>query len=310
MRLLLILILITTTFGAEWPDSSKVNFCLPHTIIAKVGTPVSIYFEGVTLNKNLSKFHFLVICEKGLVDSLTWSYNPIISDTGSYAFKISAYDEMARLVETDSSILIVSKDTFAKNDTTKILMIGNSLTRAGQIAQYLTQLVQTTGSTFKTMGSISINDSIKVEGWSGKTWSWFLSDSTSPMVFRNNSVYNFDYLSYIQKYCPTSPNIVTIELGINDCFYLSIDTCSLTIIDSRINAVFVTAQKMIKKIKEVTPNVKIGVCLLPTPSMRDSVFYKNYPNSNITRWGWKKVQYRLNQRYLNEFANSLGGGYI
>jgi hypothetical protein len=293
---------LASILHAEWPDSSKVNFCLPPVIIAQTGNAISIFFEGITINKNLSRFHFIVSCSKGSYDSLKWSFNPAPSDTGEFDFKISAFDDSAHFVESDSARLRVYPASIQSKDTTNLLMIGNSMTFAGIMSIKLTELMYTTPGPFKTYGTVSINDSVKVEH--GSRWAFFLADG-SPFYLYGI----FDYNLYLQFYFLSQiPNRITIELGINDCFGSATNNTSIESIDNAISKMLISADSLIQQFKAVTPDVKIGVCLIPTPSIYDSAFVSSYPGMNISRWGWKKVHYRIMQNYLNDFGNRNSEG--
>ena len=280
---------------AQWPDSTKVNFILPPKLLSVVGTPIEIFFEDITLNKDISEFDFKVECNKGKFDENHWSFTPSNSDTGKFTFSVNAYDETDKLVESCSTDLYVLPDRFTSTDSIKLLMVGNSITESGDYPKILRNLLRREHLKLSTNGSKFTRDTMYIEGWGGKTWYWFFHDSGSPFIFDNE----FSYSKYLNTYCQTVPNIITMELGINDCFSVNPDTLSL--IDQRITEVFQTANDMITKIKLITPDVKIGLWLTPSANRRDTAFAYLY-GSKMTRWNWKKIQSRLVQRYLSDFS--------
>ena len=290
---------------AQWPDSTKANFILPPKLLAVTGIPIDVYFYDVTLNQDVSKFTIAVECSKGTSDSLHWNFTPSIEDTGNFQFTMKAYNKSNVLVETSTSILSILPDKFSSADTINLLIIGNSLTEFGDYSIILRNLLRMRNVNQTTNGTKITKDSTFTEGWGGKTWYFFLSERDSPFLFGGSGSDHFSYAQYINTYCKAIPNIITIELGYNDCF--SVNPDSLSAIDDRITEVFSDAKEMIRKIKSAAPGVKIGIFLTPTANSRDTAFEYLY-GERMTRWSWKKIQLRLVQRYMSDFGGESALG--
>lgn len=276
----------------SWEDSNKVYLSLPTHIYGTVGTPLNLYYEGVTLNNNLDRFVFEVECEVGSYNSTKWSYCPELG--GTYNFVIKVYLNN-KLIESDTSTIIVSKTNFTVNDTIRFLMIGASITEAGLYAYKLVDYLNST-AIIKTYGSKFTNN-VFLEGHAGKTWKWFYTKS--PFVFDGK----FDYAKYINSICDGyNPNIITLQLGINDVFSLNPD--NVTKINKELDSLVYYSKSIIKEFKQFTPDAKIGIFLIPSPNKNEDAFYLNYKGLQ-SRSGWKKIRHLLNERYRREFQVDL-----
>jgi len=91
------------------------------------------------------------------------------------------------------------------------LVIGNSLTDANV---YPAELYRISGGLLKFIGTRDTGSNSPNEGYSGKTFEWFVSDSCSPFVQYKNG--KFDIKTYLEDNNFNKPNLITIMLGIND----------------------------------------------------------------------------------------------
>ena len=53
--------------------------------------------------------------------------------------------------------------------------------------------------------------------------------------------------------------------------------------------------------RKASPNSDLLVCLTPPPNVRQAAFTANYKD-RYTRWGWKRIQYRLVERQIKQFG--------
>jgi lysophospholipase L1-like esterase len=165
-----------------------------------------------------------------------------------------------------------------------LLMIGDSLTEADTTTEELHTLLDAyTPHKINPIGTVGTSPN-KHEGHGGKTFAWFVGMS-SP--FWDGTRINLQwYLSH--NALGSMIDVVTIQLGINDCF-----TTLMT--STQIAAIITSAKALIDAILNVTygfPNCKIIIALPPICSLTRDGFGANYGNS------YTKQQYMLNIRNL------------
>ena len=128
-------------------------------------------------------------------------------------------------------------------------------------------------------------------------------ESVSGNPFWNAATNQVDYAGYLQKYSLAVPDIVFIQLGVNDTFGLTSDDAVVSFSSSA----FTKLDTLIASIKVANPNVKIAVMTPPTYANQDAFGY-NY-SSNQTAWRAKRniVIYNneLIKRFKNKEANSI-----
>ncbi|WDE16898.1 hypothetical protein KMZ14_04950 [Acinetobacter schindleri] len=128
-------------------------------------------------------------------------------------------------------------------------------------------------------------------------------ESVSGNPFWNAATNQVDYAGYLQKYNLAVPDIVFIQLGVNDTFGLTSDDAVVAFSSSA----FTKLDTLIASIKVANPNVKIAVMTPPTYANQDAFGY-NY-SSNQTAWRAKRniVIYNneLIKRFKNKEANSI-----
>ena len=88
-------------------------------------------------------------------------------------------------------------------------------------------------------------------------------------------------------------------LGINDCFGAPPDNPAA--IDTQIDTMLGHANVLLDAFRKAVPTAEIGICLTTPPNAREAAFQANY-KGRYHRWGWKRIQHRLVQRLIEQFA--------
>lgn len=123
---------------------------------------------------------------------------------------------------------------------------------------------------------------------------------SSPFVFLQEETPTLDVSRYVQESCGgRAPDYVIFLLGINDCFSANPD--DPVALDQHIDRVLASAETLLAAFRKVTPEAELGVCLITPPNTRQMAFEANYQD-RYTRWGWKRIQHRLVERELKQFA--------
>ena len=151
------------------------------------------------------------------------------------------------------------------------------------------------------------------EGYGGWSWARFNSrwepgevqegkTRSSPFLFPDKDrkpALNFERY-FAEKCGGEKPDFVTVLLGINDCFHVNPDDPKA--VEERIDLMFRKAEKFIAALRKASPETELGICLVPAANSRDAAFVANYKD-RYTRWGWRRIQYRLVQRQMEHFRN-------
>ena len=209
------------------------------------------------------------------------------------------------MLEQDSSKIIVTENSISKNDTLRILFIGDSFTLPGVYEKYFKDIyISSTASPIKLVGSNSntlypywgVDNEIYHEGYSGRSWEWFANYLESPFVFDAVGALDFDrYFS--ETLHGEKPDLVVLFMGI--CNMGLTDPYPIEVIDNLISSFFTTT-KMLKLINSLTiklPDAKLGVVLIPPPNERE------YTHTDPDYWERKIMYHRLDQRYEDFFKN-------
>lgn len=229
------------------------------------GSDIRLFLKNI-IKSGFSNYAF----EKdglGIMKSRYIDYAPITVPT-DYFTRINAYDENGN-VKTKYYMPVKAVAQNAKaNNTLKVMMIGDSFIAGGVITSQLVNIAEDGDLTIETIGTISKNvvdsdgqtRSIKIEGRSGwASYDYLHTESFngSTNAFLNDGVFDFSY--YMSSNSLTTPDWVTIQLGVNDTWRPMNGTTTAenikTIIDS---------------IKAYNASIKIGVALVPSPYLGEN----------------------------------------
>lgn len=321
----LVILSALTAWSATAAENLRLT--LPPHSFAVVGQPFSVYFDNLVLTQTPEQYRFEVKLERegkatsgGMHEPRRWTFMPEASHVGQHVLRVEVFDRQNQSLGTASSALhVVAADAGADRKLT-LLIVGDSLTYATQYPNQLAKLLSKPGNpAWKMLGThrpTVAAEGVVHEGYSGWTWQAFASlylekpgldkrRRISPFVFADDrGKPQLDPSRYFDEHFEGQrPDAITILLGINDCFSAPADDPVKT--DERIDAMFKQAEKLLAAMRQAAPNADLAFCLTPPPNVREEAFASNYKN-DYTRWGWKRIQHRLVEREIKQFAGREG----
>ena len=288
---------------------------LPPIIYAVPGVEMNIYFDNIVLVKETDAYQFHVTCDVGKTESKRWVLTPTAGQVGKHALSIEVKAaDGAPLAKTTSILHVVARKA-GSHSNLNLLIIGDSLTHQTQYPNEIARLLSKPNNPqWQMLGTHSPTNAsagVAHEGYGGWSWQRFAShfepnpDGTyrkrsSPFVYKNEKGNpQLDVRRYFKEECGGQrPDVIVIMLGINDCF--SSNPNDPAAINTRVDAMFVHATRLLNALQEAAPDVEIGICLTTPPNSRQQAFQANYQD-RYSRWGWKRIQHHLIQRQISRF---------
>ena len=262
-----------------------IGITLPETIPAVVGHEVNIYFENIVCVDNLENYQVNVICSKGKQQTERWTYVPTEADIGEYPLTIEIYKEF-KLITTNTTKIKVSSKTRNAGANPNVLIIGDSTTANSVTATEINTLFTNDVMDVNLIGTQGTAPALH-EGRSGWTTDRFYSSTDSPFVFNGT----FNFAQYLSTNGLATPDVVIINLGINDSFGANSDEEVLDIAENMISQY----NSIMDNIRNVNPNTIFGICVTIPSGNQDA--FSAY-GSGQTAW-----RYKLNNRLLAKHIN-------
>jgi len=282
---------------------NELQLTLPPHIYCNPHAEISLYYDNVIYNPDSIQYIFRIRRKLGIDHSDKFTFDTGRKSSCHSRFRVKVFDQFGSLVASEKSIVHFNIVKSIPADTTKILIIGNSLTARGiysaKVQSYLSDSLH---FPVKFLGTKASNGGIH-EGYGGKTWEWLAKHGDSPFVIHttdNDSILNFEH--YFTDVIHEAPDVVVIFLGINDCFRA--DTTSIETIDKTIDEMLENTTFFLSRLIDNNPELQIGVCLTPPANDRQEAFRINY-GDKYTQSGWEKIQHRLVQRYIAFFRHNF-----
>ena len=216
LLLIVLLCIINPAWGQQIETETQLT--LPPAVFAVTGVPMNLYFDNVVLTQSPSDCRFVVTCDVGRATEQRWTLTATDEDVGSHPLRVSVYNSDGELIESKSSVLIVTAaDVLPEQKSIRLLIIGDSLTHASAYPNEIARLLSLPGNPKWTMlGTHKPSPAapeVAHEGYGGWTWSRFVThfepkpDNThrkrsSPFVFLNeSSETRLDMPRYFQESC-------------------------------------------------------------------------------------------------------------
>ena len=302
--------------GAE-PSSGSLRTLLPPVIYAVPGVETNIYWDNTVLSETPERYKFNVQCDLGRSESRRWTLLPAAAQVGQHRLTLTVSDAAGKCLGQASTMLQVVKPDAGQGRKLRLLVIGDSLTGATAYPNEIGRLLSLPGNpAWEMLGTHRPNwaaAGVMHEGYGGWTWARFNTHynpdpkappmkRSSPFVFAGaDGKPVLDVSRYFAERCAGRlPDVVTIMLGINDCFGARFDDPKA--MDAQISGTFKQAEILLAALRKAAPAADIGVCLATPPNARESGFEANY-HGKYHRWGWKQIQHRLVERQLSQFGN-------
>lgn len=311
---LLFLVLAPWSPAAAEPRAvGPLRLLLPPVVYAVPGVETNIYWDNVVLTETPEQYRFRAACDVGRSGDRRWTLSATAQDQGDHRLALSVSDSAGRSLGEAHCVLRVVPADAGAGRTLRLLVIGDSLTGATAYPNEIGRLLSLPGNpAWEMLGTHrpgSAGAGVMHEGYGGWTWARFNSyvnpdpeaagrARTSPFVFPDaNGKGVLDMERYFAERCAgRKPDMVTIMLGINDCFAAKPDSP-----DERIDAMFEQADIFLAALRRAAPQADVGLCLTTPPNARESGFEANY-KGKYPRWGWKQIQHRLVERQIAKFG--------
>jgi len=293
---------------------NNVGLLLPPALYAVPGTELNVYFDNIVLVPDIKQLQFDVDCKYGRQDQARWRFTPADKDAGSFPLTIKVYDAASKLLAEATATVYVSPKDSGKGKDISVMLLGASQTAASIYPQELYDLFKKDGMNVKFVGTGSssgfpVKEGIAAhEGRGGWGWARYCTQfedpgeprpvfKSSPFLVRKDGKVVLDFRSYCDRNNNgRAPDYITILLGINDIF--SLDD---TRFDQNLPAIFASADTLINAFREVSPDTKIAIALVPPPAASQDAFGKNY-KCGQTRWQYRKNQHRYNESLIKKFG--------
>ena len=276
-----------------------INIILPEKLYCVVGEELNIYFDNI-LNVDYKEVDIDVTCSKG--QQFDRFYRLSADAIGDFDISISVAKN-GKIVCATSTIIVTNANTSNEKDV-KVLVIGDSTTNGGVVINKLYNNAVNKRVSVTALGTRG-DGAYKHEGRSGWTANYYANlqtDGTYTNAFYNPESSGFDFWYYRTHNSIDRPDMVIINLGINDVFSATNDEELLTMIDSYVSNV----ELMIARIKADSPNCKIGIATTIPPNYSQDSFGKSY-ECGQTRKRYKKNNYELVSRIISKYENRESG---
>jgi hypothetical protein len=306
--------------SAAAAEQSSLRLTLPPAWYGVPGVPMSLYYDNVVLTETPENYRFEVTCDIGKSEARRWTVTPADKDVGQHGIVVVVKDAQGKELQRAKTVLQVVPRNAGANRNLRLMIVGDSLTAATIYPNEIGHLLSTPGNPKWTMlgthKPASVKPGVVHEGYGGWTWAAFLSryDATlghkldekgkrlsSPFLFpAADGKPTLDIPRYFRENCAGQPpDVMTILLGINDCFGASPDNAKL--MDAHIAGTLDTAERFIRAFHAAAPRMIFAIGLTTPPNSRESGFEANY-KGKYHRWGWKRIQHRLVEQMLKRFA--------
>ena len=311
--------LTASRIAAQTPESrtlpvEELKPLLPPTVYVVAGTPLSIHYDNLVLAEGEnSVVKFSGQCKIGHEEDRKWIFDGKDILPGVYSFDLSAKSSQGK-VETSSAQIVVSSPVSTERPL-RLLIVGDSLTNATYYPNRIAELLRVNGHTnWSMIGTRSRSNALEGvnhEGYGGKAWSWFSrhfeaepdpekNKLSSPFVFpQRDGDPKLDFAQYLRTNADgRKPDVITILLGINDCFTASGDPDKR--FAEKIRWMFENADIVVSEFRKNCPEAKIGICITPPSNRRESAFIDQYQEKYPHR-GWQIVLRQLQKSEIEHF---------
>ncbi|MBI5686327.1 MAG: hypothetical protein HZC54_14735 [Verrucomicrobia bacterium] len=312
--------------SATAAESTSLRLTLPPAWYGVPGVPMSLYYDNIVLTETPENYRFEVTCDIGKSEAKRWTVTPADKDAGQHGIVVVVKDAQGKELQRAKTVLHVVPRNAGANRNLRLLIVGDSLTAATMYPIEIGRLLTMPGNPkwimLGTHKPASVKPGVVHEGYGGWTWAAFLSryDAklghkldekgkrlSSPFLFPTADVKPaLDIPRYFRENCAGQPpDVMTVLLGINDCFGASPDDAKA--MDKHIAGTLDTAERFLKEFRAAAPRMVFAIGLTTPPNSRESGFEANY-KGKYHRWGWKRIQHRLVEQMLKRFAGRERAG--
>lgn len=273
----------------------SLNVNLPNKIYAVIGSELNIYFDNI-INADASEYHINVDCSIG--EQLERCYRVSPTAVGSYSLTIT-YEKNGAETSATTTLVVTNADT-TNEQTVKVIVIGDSTTNGGVAVHKLMDDASGKRITVSLLGTRGDAPYLHEgrSGWTAYNYVNVQTDGTYTNAFYNPSTHTFDFAYYLSNNNIDDPDLVIINLGINDVFNPTNDTDLATAISTYLACI----EDMIDSIQSAVSTAKIGIAITIPPNYSQDAFGKAYG------CGQSRARYKVNNNELgkNIISNFVG----
>lgn len=272
-------------------ENTDIN--LPSKVYTTVGKTLTLYTQNL-MKHDIKNFNFNFNRGTQLANSYYEKY------TTSGNLQIDLYDLDGNILKTETHSVIASQP---RNTPVKTILLGDSTIKSendvnGVLGRAMKDELGDNLVLLGTQGTAPYQH----EGRAGWKFADYRKEKTGSLTnpFYNPTTKDFEFQYYLTNSSIEKPDVIFIQLGINDVFYNSSDTTVEATIKTMI-----TDLKFIKtSIKAVDSTIKVVYNLPTPPTSNVDQFAINYPNTKYTQW---RVRFNNNlvvKRMIEEFDNT------
>ena len=284
------------------PQGYAPSIITPPRFYAMEGIETHIYPEHLVID-DYSLYNHKVFAYRGKHVNRGFVWNPVQATDPAVQYGVSwALHDKQTASELDSASLLVTLiDKAAKSgQTPRVLVIGDSYIDSGVITQQILDNAATDVMNVELIGTRGTAPNLH-EGRSGWKVSDYATNDRGSNPFWIGGKVNFP--AYLTSNTLSTPDIILIELGVNDCFAMTTDADVVTLTQTA----FAQLDTLIASFKAANPNIKIGLCLPPRYADQDA-FGRDYGASydawrcsrNISIWNRELIA-----RYKDSEASNI-----
>jgi len=302
--------------GSASSNVIAAKLVLPPVHYAVPGLEMEIIFPNAVLPEPKAPFRFSVECDVGDVLEDRLRLDASSEEVGDHTLTVTLRNDAGKKLDEASTIVRIVPKNSGKGETISLLIMGDSLTNASIYPNRIADLLSGPGNpTWTMLGTYqpaAAEKNVFHEGYGGWTWRKFVSRwdpqgkqsgkmRNSPFLFlKGDGKPALDIGRYFIENCGgKTPDYLSILLGINDCFHVNPGDSKA--VEDQISLMFQEAERFLSEFRKESADTEIGICLVPEANSRDGAFYANYKDK-YTRWGWRRIQYRLVERQLEHFG--------
>ena len=239
------------------------NLIMPPKFYALAGIESHIYPEHLVID-DADLYNHTVAAYRGKHKNRGYVWTPTTSDSaGDYGVTWSLFDKQTASELAKSTLLFTLVDKNKDSGITKkVMVIGDSYINGGVITQQILDCAANDVTKVQLIGTRGTAPNLH-EGRSGWKISDYTSNRSDNPFWINGKV---DYPQFLANNSLATPDIIIIELGVNDSFAQTTDAEVVTMTQTA----FSNLDTLISSFKAANANVKIGLCLPPKYADQDA----------------------------------------
>lgn len=272
-------------------ENTDIN--LPLKLYTTIGKTLTIYTQNL-MKHEIKSFNFNFNRGTQQANSYFEKY------TSSGDLKIDLYDLDGNILKTETHEVIASQP---RTTPVKTILLGDSTIKSendvnGVLGRAMKEEL---GDNLVLLGTQGVAP-YQHEGRAGWKFADYRKEKTgsNSNPFYNPTTKDFDFQYYLTQNSIEKPDVVFIQLGINDVFYNSSDTT----VEATVKTMVSDLTFIKNSIKSVDQNIKVVYNLPTPPTSNVDQFGINYPNTKYVQWRVRLNNNLVVKRMIEEFDNT------